>query len=162
MKTEATVLAEMMNSTRELTRWYLLRLKEVDVYKTFEIEGKKFNPVIWEIGHLANSENFLGVYLTHGEFQKVSWFKMFGLGMTPPAKEDYPDYGLIWEKFNAVHDNTMKHIASLSDEDLDKPAKMEFAGIKTVREAIRHCIRHEGTHIGHLGWLCKMHGVKTV
>ena len=41
MKTEAQVLAEMLDSTRDFTKWYLSMLKDVDVYKTFELEGKK-------------------------------------------------------------------------------------------------------------------------
>lgn len=44
MKTEAQILAEMLNHTRELTRWYLSLLKEEDVYKTFELDGEIFNP----------------------------------------------------------------------------------------------------------------------
>jgi len=162
IKTEAQVLAEMLDSTREFTKWYLSTLKEVDVYKEFEVDGKKFNPVIWEIGHLANSENFLGTYLTGGKSLKFNWAPLFGIGVTPPAKEEYPDYKDIWDTFKEVHENTMRHIAALTDEQLDAPSKMEFAMITDVRGAIQHCIRHEGTHIGHLGWLAKMHGVKTV
>ena len=162
MKTEAQVLAEMLGSTREFTKWYLSMLKDVDVYKTFELEGKKFNPVIWEIGHLANSENFLGTYLTGGNSLKFHWAPLFGMGVTPPSKEDYPDYKEIWSTFNTVHTNTINHISSLTDEQLSAPSRMEFAMVKDVRGAIQHCIRHEGTHIGHLSWLAKMHNIKTV
>ena len=161
MKTEAQVLAEMLGSTREFTKWYLSILKDVDVYKIFELEGKKFNPVIWEIGHLANSENFLGTYLTRGNSLKFDWAPLFGMGVTPPSKEDYPDYKEIWSTFNMVHTNTMNHISSLTDEQLRAPSRIEFAMVKDVRGAIQHCIRHEGTHIGHLGWLAKMHSIKT-
>ena len=87
MKTEAQVLAEMLGSTRELAKWYLPMLKDADVYKTFELEGKKFNPVIWEIGYLANYENFLGTYLTGGKSLKFHWAPLFGMGVTPPSKE---------------------------------------------------------------------------
>ena len=162
MKTEAQVLAEMLDSTRDFTKWYLSMLKDVDVYKIFELEGKKFNPVIWEIGHLANSENFLGTYLTGGKGLKFDWAPLFGIGVTPPSKENYPDYKEIWSTFNEVHKNTISHISLLTDEQLDAPSRMEFAMITDVRGAIQHCIRHEGTHIGHLGWLAKMHAIKTV
>lgn len=162
MKTEAQILAEVLIKTRELTRWYLLKLKDVDVYKSFMVEGKKFNPVIWEIGHMANSENFLLLYLTHGKGLRFEWAKLFGIGVTPPKKENYPPYDELWKAFQDVHEYAINHISSLTEEELDAPSRIEFAGVTTVREAIQHGIRHEGTHIGHLGWLCKMHDVKTV
>ena len=84
------------------------------------------------------------------------------MGVAPPSKEDYPDYKEIWSTFNEVHTNTINHISSLTDEQLSSPSRMEFAMITDVRGAIQHCIRHEGAHIGHLGWLAKMHAIKTV
>jgi len=108
MKTEAQVLAEMLDSTRDFIKWYLSMLKDVDVYKIFELEGKKFNPVIWEIGHLANSENFLGTYLTGGKGLKFDWAPLFRIGVTPPSKENYPAYKDIWSTFKEVHKNTIK------------------------------------------------------
>lgn len=124
--------------------------------------GKYSIQLIWEVGHLANSENFLAIYLTGGKPIKIEWSKQFGIGVTPPAKEAYPPYKDIWDTFKSVHETVIKHISSLTEEQLNAPSKMEFAGITDVRGAIKHCIRHEGTHIGHLGWLAKMHNVKTV
>lgn len=162
MKTEAQVLAEMVDETREFTKWYLSMLKDVDVYKVFEFEGKRFNPVIWEIGHLVSSENFLLFYLTNEKGERFEWAKLFALGAGIPSKEEYPPYDELWSALKRVHQRAIEYISSLTDEQLDAPSKMEFAGITTVRGAIQHHIRHEGAHIGHLGWLCKMHGVKTV
>ena len=53
------ILAEQMDNTRELTRYYLSKLKEVDVHESFCLNGKNLNPLIWEIGHLAVSQNWL-------------------------------------------------------------------------------------------------------
>ena len=125
--------------------------------------AKKFNPVIWEIGHLANSENFLGTYLTGGKGLKFDWAPLFGIGVTPPSKENYPAYTEIWSTFNEVHKNTINHISSLTDEQLDALLLgWSLLWLPDVRGAIQHCLRHEGTHIGHLGWLANMHAIKTV
>jgi len=129
-------------------------LKDVDVYKIFELEGKKFNPVIWEIGQ--------GTYLTGGKGLKFDWAPLFGIGVIPPSKENYPAYKEIWSTFNEVHKNTMNHISSLTDEQLATPSRMDFAMVTDIRGTIQHCLRHEGTHIGHLGWLANMHAIKTV
>ena len=58
---QAKLMAEQIDNTRELTRFYLSKLKTVDVYKSFEIEGLKLNPIIWEVGHIAVSQNWLAL-----------------------------------------------------------------------------------------------------
>jgi hypothetical protein len=91
--------------------------------------------------------------LTGGNSLKFDWAPLFGIGVAPPPKYDYPAYKDIWNTFKEVHKNTISHISSLTDEQLNVPSRIEFAMITDVRGAIQHCIRHEGTHIGHLGWL---------
>lgn len=70
----------------------------------------------------------------------------------------------IWKQFKTIHQQAITHVAGLTDEQLDQPSKSEFpiAGVKTVRDAIIHAIRHESVHTGHIGWLCKLHGIKTI
>jgi hypothetical protein len=65
---------------------------------------------------------------------------------------------------NEVHEKSLAHVRNLEPVNLEQPnlAGFEFPGVKTVRDVIVHAIRHEGTHAGHLGWLCKLHGIKTV
>ncbi|CAG5086921.1 DinB family protein [Parvicella tangerina] len=162
--TEAQILSRQLDKARELTRWYLSLMKTCDPYKTFEFDGKRFNSVIWEVGHLAMSENFLVNYLTYGPATKEDWFKQFAMGGDNKVTEEYPDFKEVLNSFKQIHNSTIEHINSLTDQDLDKPTKKEFnvADIKTVRDVIIHAIRHESIHTGHLGWLCKLHGVKSV
>ena len=161
---EAQILSRQLDKSRELTKWYLSLVKGCDPLKTFSIDSKSFNSIIWEIGHLTMSENFLGMYLTYGPSVKLSWAKEFGMGTTNTKQDNYPDFKEVLNTFKTVHEATVSHIATLSDEDLDKPTKIEFnvAGIKTVRDAVIHVIRHESIHTGHLGWLCKLHNVKSI
>jgi len=57
----------------------------------------------------------------------------------------------------------MAHLPTLGAEALERPNPSGIPAIgKTVRDVITHAIRHEGSHIGHLGWLCKLHGVRTM
>lgn len=162
--TEAQILARQLDKSRELTKWYLSLMKECDSMKTFAIGDKTFNSIIWEIGHMTMSENFLGMYLTYGPSVKLTWAKEFGMGSNNTAIENYPSFKDVYASFKSVHEATIQHIAALTDADLDKPTKIEFnvAGITTVRDAAIHVIRHESIHTGHLGWLCKLHGVESV
>ncbi len=162
--TEAQILARQMNKARELSLWYLSFLKEVDTLKTFDFEGKVFNSVIWEVGHLTVTESFLTLYLTYGESPKIAWAKQFGLGSSNRPNEEFPNFSEVWNTFKSIHRQAIQHIESLTAEQLDLPTKAAFnlAGVETVRDAIVHAIRHESVHTGHLGWLCKLHGIKTI
>jgi len=163
MKTEAQVLAHMMARTREYTLSYLRYLKEVDVHREFVCEGKKLNTVFWLVAHLATSENGLLLRATGGPFEKFSWAKYFTIGAAGLPAEQCPPYAEVWATFKAVHERTMAHLPTLSDDVLDQP---NITGLPligpTVRDVITHAIRHEGMHIGHLTWLCKLYGIKTM
>lgn len=164
MSTEAVVLANVIQKTRDLTNLYLNLLKDVDQYKEFEVEGKKLNSVFWIRAHLAVTQNFLLLRSTGGETIKIPWARQFGLGSTATSKELCPPMEEINNIFEMVHEKSVQHISMLNDSYLDQvnATGFEFAGENSVRSIIIHSIRHEGTHAGHLGWLCKLYGIKTM
>lgn len=163
-KTETQTLVEMLEMSRGLTKYYLNKLEGQDIYKTFEIEGKQLNSILWLIAHITVSENWLLLVCTGGEKVSIPWARQFGLGSTVPAKEDYPPVEDIMAKFDEVHKASIAYISSLSDEDLTKPTTngVTLGGEDTVSSIIKHGVRHEGSHAGHLGWLCKLFNVKTI
>ena len=163
MPTEAQVLAHVMDRTRQYTLSYFDRLKDQDLHKRFACEGKELNSAFWLIAHLTTTENGLLLMATGGPFSKFSWAKHFTVGSTglPPA--ECPPFAEVFDMFNAVHAKAIAHVATLSAEALEGPTRpgMKSFG-PTVRDVITHAIRHEGSHCGHLGWLCKLHGISTV
>lgn len=164
-RTEAEILADTMDFTRKLSLYYIKKLKDSDLHKTFNCEGKTLNSAFWVIAHLAVTENYLLLHATGGELIRFSWAKLFGLGSTVPEIKDCPPLEEVLEKLNAVHEKAMAYIRTLTDEDLDKPnpTMIKFKDSPdTLRMIIQHAIRHEGTHAGHLSWLCKLHGIKTI
>lgn len=163
-KTETQTLVETLELSRDLTKFYLKKLEDQDVYKTFEIEGKKLNSILWLIAHLAVSENWLLLVCTGGERVKIPWARQFGLGSEVPKKEEYPPREEIIEMFDKVHCQAIDYISHLTDEDLSKPTTngTTLGGEDSIRAIIKHAIRHEGAHAGHLGWLCKLFDVKTI
>ena len=68
-------IAEQMDQTREMTRFYLSQLKAKNPYKIHVINSKKINPIIWEIGHLTVTQNWLVMYLCKGPAERISWAK---------------------------------------------------------------------------------------
>jgi hypothetical protein len=112
---------------------------------------------------MAWSENFLLLQAARGPALQTEWLDLFRIGQTPP-KENLPSFEEVLGAFKQVHETALKHISQLSDEELASPNAigLSFGNDTSVRSLIHHHIRHEGTHIGHLGWLAKMYGVKTV
>jgi hypothetical protein len=164
MMTEAQLLSRQLNKARELSLWYLSLLKDCDTKKTFAFNDKTFNSYYWEVGHMAVTESYLSIYLTYGKAPKIEWAKLFGLGSSVEISNEHPPFSEIWKIFKEVHQLAINHVALLTDAQLNEPTKVPFklAGVETVRDAIIHCIRHESVHTGHLSWLCKFHGVKTI
>lgn len=162
--TEPEILALAVDRTRDYARSYLLRLKNVDPHREFEVNGMKLNTAYWIVAHLTVTQNWLVLRATGGPFEKFSWAKHFNLGSTPPPPELCPPYEEVWAMFKAIHAKAVPHVASLNDEQLAQPhtAMIKLGGTDTVRDAILHQLRHEALHTGHLSWLCKLHGIKTM
>lgn len=161
--TEAQVLAHMMDRTRQYTLQYFNVLKDQDLHRQFVCEGKTLNTAYWLMAHLATTENGLLLRCTGGPFEKFSWAKHFTIGGAGLPVEECPPFEEILAMFHAIHAKVMVHLPSLTTEALEGPNISGLAAIgTTARDVITHAIRHEGSHIGHLGWLCKLHGLKTM
>jgi len=171
MKTEAQHLAAMMDRTREYTVFYLNRLLERDpdgtnglLHKRFICEGVTLNSVFWLMAHLTTTENGLLLRSTGGEVIKFSWAKHYTKGASGAPDELRPLLDDVRHLFHEVHRQSIAHVATLDDAALDMPniTGLPLGGKGQVRDVIMHAIRHEGSHIGHIGWLCKLHGIETM
>ena len=163
MPTEAQVLSHVMDRTREWTLFYLSALKGLDPHRRFVCEGKELNTVFWLVAHLATTENGLLLAATGGPFEKFRWAKHFTLGAAGLPPEECPPYEEVWATFKDVHQKAIAHIATLTEADLNKPNPTKLTAIgPTIRDVVTHAIRHEGGHSGHLGWLCKLYGLKLI
>ncbi len=164
-KTESQILAEVLESTRFITRFYLSQLKGTNQFNEFEVEGRKLNSWYWILGHLTWSENLLGLKLLNGPAFEVDWLPGFKIG-NPLAerKEGLPDLKELFALHKDVHLATIEHINSLPDEELneDNESGVSFDGDASKRQIIHHVIRHESIHTGQLGWLCKLFGIETI
>lgn len=164
-KTEANVLADTYESVRMLTKWYISKLKDVDMRKEFEVQGSKFNSAYWVVAHLIWAENFLLLQALGGKHADHVWLEQFRIGSDPgEVQEALPPIKEMLDAWKAIHHTAMLHVRSLPDEILseDNPLGMGFGGDNSHRMMIQHAIRHEAIHAGHLSWLCKMHGIKTI
>ena len=162
-KTEAQILAGMMDQTRKLARYYIGKLLGVDVLKEFEVEGKKLNCVLWLIAHITWAEHALLLETLNGPQIDMAWIGHFRTNSSSTPQPDWPPLDEVLQSMKQVHETAMKFVSSLDDKSLDEPAYIKATDWNTdKRHVIIHAIRHEGIHIGHLTWLCKLHSIKTL
>jgi len=162
---ELATYRELAQRTRELAHFYISKTNGLDLRRRFEVDGKKLNSFYWLVAHMAWAQNNLILRSTGGPNPQLPWLKHFALGK--PAEEgetNGPSWEEVLEGFNKVHQLSMEHLATLDPALLDTPNKLdwEIMKSKTMRATIVHHIRHEGTHIGQLGWLAKLYDIKTI
>lgn len=158
-------IIEILQSTRSLTLFYLSQLKEVDHDKEFECEGKKLNSVNWLISHLCWTDNFLLIKSSKNNIEIAKdWFEEYGFGSNPDEIKTKLSYDELMELLNSNRAICIDYLKTLTDEQLEEENAlgMSMGGSKALKNILYHAIRHEGTHAGQLGWLCKLHGLKTV
>ena len=161
--TQGQQLAQMMGRSREYTMLYFNKLKDQDLQRPFVCEGVPLNTAYWVIAHLTASQNGLILMATGGEFKKFSWAKHFMPGAQQVPIADRPPFDEVLTLFHSIHAKSIAHVAGLTDEALQGPNLTGIAMIgHTVHDVVTHSIRHEALHAGHLSWLCKLCGVKTM
>jgi DinB superfamily len=162
-KTEGQILAEAMDSVRNLTNFYFSQLDDKHLHTRFEINGVKFNSPYWITAHLVWSEHFLIVRGVGNKDMNIPWLDEFGFGSNPDEVNMDHDLDIILDKMDEVHTEAMKILKELPDEEIDKPNHINavFGQKNTKAAVIRHCIRHEPMHVGQISWIIKMCGGKT-
>ncbi len=161
---ESKVLADTFQKTRDLTKWYLSLLKETDAELQLDIQGKKLNSVYWLTAHLVWAENFLIIKATGGKGVEIPWLEHYKLGSDGSLHEGRGDLKSVLNDMKTVHEAAIAHLLTIDDETLHQPNPVgfTFGTDNTNRMMVMHAIRHEATHVGQLGWLCKLHGIKAI
>lgn len=162
--TESRTLAETYKNARGLTKFYFYKLRNEDITKEFEINGIRLNSASWLMTHLVWAEYFLLVEGLSGEKNYEPWMREVQFGTNPADRKNIPSIDEVLNKMEEVHALAQDKITALTSEELNKPnlVSLTFAGGDSKRNIINHAIRHEASHSGHLGWLCKLFGIKTI
>lgn len=163
MPTETQILSSMLDSARQLTRFYLRSAGTVDKSKTFTIDGYTTNSILWITAHLAWAEDYLILKCVGNKGLDIPWFELFALGKEPPAAEQLPSWDEVYSVFKEVHRKSLELLRSLPDSVLDEPnhGDLEIFAKRNKRTPAVHCCRHESSHAGQIGMILRMHGVET-
>lgn len=163
--TSGKVLARMLDEQRNLTRFYLSKLKGEDMYRTFEVNGYTTNSPYWILAHLCWAENSVGLKSLGHAGVDIPWLNDFRIGSSKdskPAKQ--PSLEEVLAAFKHIHATTMEYLSGLSEAELDEDnaTGIAFGENRSKRFMAMHTIRHEGTHCGQLSLIAQMYGKKTV
>ena len=162
--TEAQILGDVFQKTRDLTKWYFSLLKGADPYKNWEVNGAKLNNLLWVASHITWAENSLVLKGTGGKGVEAPWLEHYNISSTGSIHDSAHNMKEVLDTLKVVHEKAMEHLLALSNEKMDEQNVFGFGfgGLTTNRILIQHAIRHEAMHTGHLSWLCKINGIKTV
>jgi hypothetical protein len=162
---ECQTLSSIIDDTRKLTLSLLSQLEDSNgFYNDFKLDDKHLNSAFWIMAHLSVTQNFLLLRSTGGETVKIPYARQFGMGAVPPSREECPPLEEVRGIFNLVQEKSVKHIQNLDPSQLNQinTTGFVFLGEDSIRSVIVHAIRHENMHSGHLSWLCKLNGLKTI
>jgi len=161
---KSAFLAEALADARNITRFFLSQLKGRDVYKRFTADGVELNNVIWLVAHLTWSEDAFVLKNLNSGIVVPDWVADFGMGSHCPAEGEGPAYEEVYKTFKTVHEQSVEVLKNATAAQLKEENSfgIGFGGDKTVDMLIRHCIRHESNHAGHLGWQCKLFNIATI
>ena len=163
--TSGKVLARMMDEQRNLTRFYLSKLKGEDMHREFEVNGYTTNSPYWILAHMCWGDTMLAIQCLGGKGVDIPWLNDFKIhspkGESPTSQPSLEEVLAAFKQIHAVASDT---ISSLSDEELDEenPLGLAFGENKSKRFMAMHAVRHEGTHCGQLSLIAKMYGKATV
>ncbi len=163
INTEIKVLIEAYQMTHDLVRLYTGKLKEADPYQQWEINGHSLNSIAWINAHLCWSENFLLLQALGAPSANVKWIEHYCFGSDGSLHETSLNMKAVLDDRKIIHAAALAHLHTLCDDDLKKENTfdIQFGDNKSFKNIILHAIRHEGSHAGQLGWLCKINGVQT-
>ena len=162
--TNVQLLADTYEMAHGLVKYYNSQLKEIDPYQEWEVNGQKLNSVIWINAHLCWSEHLLVLQALGVKAEVADWLNHYRLGSDGTFHDTSISLKQVLDERKKIHQSAMEAIRALSDEALDEDNAlgMQFGDKKSKLVMLQHAIRHEATHAGHLGWLCKLNGINTI
>lgn len=159
------VLAQTMDETRNLTRFYSGKLKGEDMNRVFEVNGFTTNSPHWILAHLCWAENMLLLQCMGHKGSGIPWLNDFKIGSSKGAKPaNQPELSEVLAAMKDIHAAALQQLSSMTDEELDQDNVLgvAFGENRSKRFIAMHAIRHEGTHLGQLSLIAKMYGKHTV
>lgn len=158
--TTGIVLSDTFATARQLTRYYLSKLKGFDPHLRFEVEDKRLNSTYWMVAHLIWAEDFLLLRSLGHKGLDISWLEEFKVGSDADKVQlDIPFKELL-DIQKECHLITLDHLRNMTEEEFQEENSLgiRFGEETKKRYIAMHGIRHEATHTGQLSIITKLAG----
>jgi hypothetical protein len=148
-------------------RKYTVRLLDgIAVAHWFRQPTEGITHIAWQAGHLAVAQYGLALERIRGrlpgdaDFITEDFRARFGRASVPdPDSAGYPSAAEIRSVFDRVHQQAMKELESLNEDELDKaPLKPPHSLFATKQGSLIWCANHELVHAGQIGLLRRLLG----
>jgi hypothetical protein len=123
----------------------------------------------WQVGHLAMAEYRLALDRIRGsrpedaDLISEGFLALFGRNTVPdPASANYPSLAELRAVFDRVHEQTLKELANLPEDELDRPILKPHPLAQTKLWSLLWCAQHEAVHAGQIGLLRRLLGYPPV
>jgi uncharacterized damage-inducible protein DinB len=114
------------------------------------------NPMLWIAGHVVETRATILRFL--GEPADTGWGKLFDRGAPPATVADanrYPSRTDLELVMREITPRLHAKLASLDDEHLAGPARMQVPGTRTVADELAFFALHDSYHVGQLAYVRK-------
>jgi len=157
----AQTIAEMLDQSRNFTRFYLSQIDPERIHERHTFDGIPGNSAHFLMGHLAWSEWLLITeYLKQPDFASplASIFHIKAKEENIKVQYTYQD---LYTEMTRIHQATLEYIRNLEASDLEEEVYLAPANWHTtLKKALYHIIRHESFHSGQLALIAKVQGGK--
>lgn len=154
----------LIDISNDARGWLHAWAKDFTQAQATDSGGTRTNPIGWQLGHIASTEN--DVYrLFTGEAGVVPDDVRVVCGTGCPEPTDattYPPLADLWELLDGTHKQLLGLIETASDADFDRPPFEENRFFTSLGQAVYEIALHENYHVGEIGTLRKALGMKRI
>lgn len=158
------VIADMLESTRQLNKYFIKKLDTDKLTQVYNVDGVELNSAYWVLAHTMWAEHYLTIKALGGPATppELAWLEHYGINSDGSILGDPLSMKDLWAAMEEVHQQSQAFVRSLTDEELSMEPNINSNIWNTKRDVLFHAVRHEAQHMGHISWLCKLHGSKTI
>jgi uncharacterized damage-inducible protein DinB len=111
------------------------------------------NSMLWVAGHLVQTRATVLQML--GESIDTGWGSLFDRGAKIGDVKEYPSGPEVARVMREVSPRLCALLASLTDEQLARPASLPIPGLKTLADELAFFALHDSYHMGQLAYIRK-------
>jgi hypothetical protein len=126
-------------------------------------DGRAPNPLAWQLGHLACTEEDVAGLFTAGPaptpLVPASLRAVCATGSPSPTRDTgYPPLAELWALLERTHDQLLAVLDAATPDELDRPPRVANPYFHSLGQGVYEAALHENYHVGEIAALRKVLG----